>query len=63
MAPLMLLRITAPHFVAGVVVDGRMIVRAAPILQWSVGRSVGFLTVWARGKGYIVESFILGEKS
>jgi hypothetical protein len=35
----MLFRIVAPHFVAGLEVDGKFeVVRAAPILAWTVGK-------------------------
>lgn len=30
-----LIRIEAPHFVAGLIVDGGVVVRTAPILSWA----------------------------
>jgi hypothetical protein len=36
-----LIRIEAPHFVAGIVIDWKnMVVDAAPILKWMIGREV-----------------------
>ncbi len=32
-------QVTAPHFCAGLIVDGEKVVRAAPILGWTVGKS------------------------
>ena len=38
-ALLMLIRISAPHFCAGIVLDGSgHVVEAAPILQWTLGK-------------------------
>lgn len=33
-----LVRVVAPHFVAGVVIRDQHAIRAAPILHWTVGR-------------------------
>lgn len=33
-----LVRVVAPHFVAGLIVDGDRCVEAAPILRWAVGK-------------------------
>lgn len=50
-----LVRITAPHFVAGVVaVDGR-VVRAAPILRYMSGWDGARLAEYARRKGWTWE--------
>lgn len=65
----MLMRVVAPHFVAGVVVElggppdlplcealyyGRVI-EAAPILHWSVGRIYEHLWSYAQRKGWQIE--------
>lgn len=53
-----LIRVEAPHFTAGVVYGPPerghppCIVRAAPILAWSIGKPVSSLVVWCRRKGY-----------
>jgi hypothetical protein len=61
-----LLRIVAPHFVAGVVVDEstRMIITAAPILRWSLGKHAGFLVKYCKKKNWSIEvvKFEEGEK-
>lgn len=35
----MLWRVTAPHFVCGIVTEGDVVVEAAPILRWSIGKT------------------------
>lgn len=46
----MLVRVVAPHFVAGLeLVDGRC-VRAAPILRWAVGKTAAELRAYFRSK-------------
>jgi hypothetical protein len=35
----LLVRVVAPHFVAGLVMQGDRCTHAAPILAWAVGRS------------------------
>lgn len=34
-----LVRVTAPHFVAGLLAQGGVVKEAAPILRWAVGKS------------------------
>jgi hypothetical protein len=48
---MMLYRITAPHFCAGLVTDlpGR-VVTAAPILRWAVGKTVAELFQYCHKK-------------
>ncbi len=46
-----LLRITAPHFVAGAEFDGRC-VRAAPILRWMLGLSLTSVLQYCERKGW-----------
>jgi hypothetical protein len=41
-------RIVAPHFVAGLCVQDGLVVEAAPILGWSVGRR------WSEVRAYMV---------
>jgi hypothetical protein len=50
-----MIRITAPHFCAGVIVEYGRITRAAPILRYMVGWSVERAIAYARGKGWKVE--------
>jgi hypothetical protein len=50
---LSLLRIEAPHFVAGVVIDQwDMVVRAAPILHWAVGKPGIEIRRYCKRKGW-----------
>lgn len=52
-----LIRIVAPHFVAGLVVDDKGIVRrAAPIVAWAIGRHVDKTLAYFRRKGWVVEA-------
>ena len=66
---MMLMRVVAPHFVAGVVVrldsppdvplcealyHGR-VVEAAPILHWSIGKPYDTLWSYAERKGWLIE--------
>jgi hypothetical protein len=48
----MLWRIEAGHFVAGLVARRGVVVQAAPILGWSVGRSWREVKVWMRRRGW-----------
>lgn len=41
----LLVRVVAPHFVAGLIVDNGVCVEAAPILRWAVGKR----SDWLRG--------------
>jgi hypothetical protein len=54
-----LLRITAPHFVAGIEVAMRsgtaVVVRAAPILAWTLGKNVATLARYFDTKSWTVE--------
>lgn len=49
-----MIRIEAPHFVAGVIVSGpagsRVVVKAAPILRWSMGKPARELARWCERK-------------
>lgn len=51
--PETLVRVVAPHFVAGlVVVDGRCC-EAAPILRWAIGKSTEELRRYFTHKGWL----------
>ena len=52
----MLIRIEAKHFVAGVVVEGRYVTRAAPILKYMVGWAKFKVMGYARRKGWRASS-------
>lgn len=52
----MLLRVTAPHFIAGAVFervsDGWMIGRCAPIIGWMRGKQAAVISAYLRRKGW-----------
>lgn len=51
-----LIRVEAPHFVAGVVMNSMgHIVRTAPILAWSIGKPGATLLDYCRRKGWHTE--------
>lgn len=53
---MILLRITAPHFCAGIVLDDAgHVIRAAPILAWIRGRKIDAITAYAKRKGWLIE--------
>ena len=48
-----LVRVVAPHFVAGLVIDGDgRCVGAAPILKWAIGKTRGELSRYFRARGW-----------
>ena len=47
-------QVDAPHMCAAVVVDGYTVVKAAPILGWSLYRPFIILQDWCRKKGYSI---------
>lgn len=51
----MLIRVDAPHFVAGLVLDDGLCVQAAPILNWTVGKRWAELRVYFDRKRWIWE--------
>jgi hypothetical protein len=51
----LLFQVTAPHFVAGLVVDAGRVVRAAPILAWTVGKTRDHLRPYFRRKRWEVK--------
>lgn len=53
MADATLIRVEAPHFVAGIQVNERgMCMNAAPILKWCIGKRTDFLRDYFRRKGW-----------
>jgi len=49
----MVVRIEAPHFVAGIVLDVDLIaIRTAPILRWMQYKHLGDIALWVAKKGY-----------
>jgi len=48
----LLVRVVAPHFVAGLIVWDGVCVDAAPILRWAVGKSEGELKRAFARKGW-----------
>lgn len=47
-----LVRIEAPHFVAGILIKDDKCVYAAPILAWTVGKTREFLSQQFRARGW-----------
>lgn len=48
----MLVRVVAPHFVAGLEIENGRCVSAAPILGWCVGRTVNMLRAYFQRRGW-----------
>jgi len=48
---MILIQVDLPHLCAGVVAKSQKIVRAAPILAFSVGKTPQELATWVMGKG------------
>ena len=47
-----LVRVEAPHFVAGIVMVGDVCTEAAPILRWAAGHSRGWLSTYFKNMGW-----------
>lgn len=47
-----LVRVVAPHFVAGIVTDDDLCLEAAPILRWAIGRDNESLRSYFDRKGW-----------
>jgi len=47
-----LVRVVAPHFVAGLIMNGDLCGQAAPILRWAVGKSRAELRAYFERKGW-----------
>lgn len=54
-----LVRVVAPHFVAGIVVVGGRVTEAAPILSWTIGKDQDWLRGYFKRKGW--EAFIIDK--
>lgn len=52
---MILYRITSPHFVAGLITNGDIIIQAAPILGWTVTKDFSYVRDYCRKKGWSVE--------
>ncbi|MBF0102055.1 MAG: hypothetical protein HQK77_14225 [Desulfobacterales bacterium] len=50
-----MIRITAPHFVAGLEIKDRIVVRAAPIIRYMVGWPIGTVKDYCDKKGWKFE--------
>lgn len=48
----MLVIVDAPHFYAAMEMEHEKVVRAAPILRWTVGKKRQFLAPYFRKKGW-----------
>lgn len=48
----MLVRVVAPHFTAGLVLENGRCTDAAPILRWAVGANREFLRAYFSRKGW-----------
>ena len=47
-----LLRVIAPHFVAGAIWRGRECIQAAPILRWMIGKQPASVAIYMTRKGW-----------
>lgn len=46
------LRVSVPHFCCGIVIDrSYIVVRAAPIMKWAVGKGLAEVRQWVASKG------------
>jgi hypothetical protein len=50
----MLAQITAPHLCAGIILRNDVVVDAAPILRWMIGKSRDFVRSYCARKGWSV---------
>lgn len=48
----MLVAVDAPHFYAGIVLTDDIVIRAAPILRWTIGKRRDWLSAYFRQKGW-----------
>jgi hypothetical protein len=51
----MLVRVVAPHFVAGLIVEHDRIVKTAPILKRFTGSRFGWFQIFAGGQKWVLE--------
>jgi hypothetical protein len=50
-----LVRIEAPHFVAGIVFNGQVCVEAAPIVRWCLGKRAHWLKLRFERNGWVAK--------
>jgi hypothetical protein len=53
MSDTLLVRVVAPHFVAGLIMQGDKCIQAAPILKWCRGACRATLSAEFRRKGWV----------
>lgn len=53
--PEVIVRVVAPHFVAGLVLENGRVVKAAPILRWAVGRTLPAIEQYCYRRQWILE--------
>jgi len=51
----MLVQVTAPHFVAGLVMENDIVIEAAPILRWAIGKKRDWLRSYFERKDWTVK--------
>lgn len=51
---IMLVQITAPHFSAGITLKDDVVVAAAPVLKWTLGKTRDELCAYFKRKGWTV---------
>lgn len=51
----MLYRITTGYFCAGIIVENNIVKEAAPILNWTIGKHILFITSWVDMKNGTIE--------
>lgn len=59
-----LVRVVAPHFVAGLIMRDGKASESAPILRWAIGKDADFLRTYFKRKGWrasIVPTLPIGE--
>jgi hypothetical protein len=44
--------VDAPHFYAAIIFEGVTVVRAAPILAWTIGKKADYLSAYFWRKGW-----------
>lgn len=48
----MLVAVDAPHFYAGIVFENDIVIKAAPILKWTIGKRRDYLRSYFKSKGW-----------
>jgi hypothetical protein len=49
------LRVSLPYATYGIRVKGNLVVEAAPIARWMLGKSIGYVTAWIMKKHGTIE--------